>query len=264
VRRGLDEIAEQTQTRVVSAADMSPAPAADNLPGNGAAAQAATPAVPSNAGLSHSRPPPKGKLGGGSWCHCGAEYIYPKQIASGGFVVKGIAHGAIACVGASCRLPQDELDAILGTPPAPAAEACGERLPDPRVDREALVAFAGSVREPTGPLAGAAPAPPPAAGEPGWYRKRPVVVEAMRWDGTRESHHAIRTWRKSSDSRGNILWSLHGNTAFLSMETMEGTMRADVGDWIIRGVKGEFYPCKPDVFAATYELLSAGDPGGAR
>jgi hypothetical protein len=42
---------------------------------------------------------------------------------------------------------------------APAAEACGERLPDPRVDREALVAFAGSVREPTGPLAGAAPAP---------------------------------------------------------------------------------------------------------
>jgi hypothetical protein len=46
--------------------------------------------------------------------------------------------------------------------PPPAAGACGERLPDPRVDREALVAFARSVREPTGPLAGAAPAPPAA------------------------------------------------------------------------------------------------------
>jgi hypothetical protein len=41
--------------------------------------------------------------------------------------------------------------------------------------------------------------------------------------------------------------------AFMLIETLEGVMRAEVGDWIIRGVKGEFYPCKPDIFAATYE-----------
>lgn len=39
----------------------------------------------------------------------------------------------------------------------------------------------------------------------------------------------------------------------LDIKTLEGTMRADVGDWIIQGVKGELYPCKPDIFAATYE-----------
>jgi hypothetical protein len=37
------------------------------------------------------------------------------------------------------------------------------------------------------------------------------------------------------------------------LDTLEGTMRADVGDWVIKGVKGEFYPCKPDIFEATYE-----------
>ncbi len=43
----------------------------------------------------------------------------------------------------------------------------------------------------------------------------------------------------------------------LDIHTREGTMRADVGDWIIRGVKGEFYPCKPDIFGATYEPAEA-------
>ncbi|MBK6858030.1 MAG: hypothetical protein IPG97_16160 [Microthrixaceae bacterium] len=41
--------------------------------------------------------------------------------------------------------------------------------------------------------------------------------------------------------------------------TLEGTMRADVGDWIIRGVQGEFYPCKPDIFEVTYEVVEDGD-----
>jgi hypothetical protein len=42
---------------------------------------------------------------------------------------------------------------------------------------------------------------------------------------------------------------------FLEIHTLEGDMRADVGDWIVRGVKGEFYPCKPDIFEATYDLV---------
>lgn len=45
----------------------------------------------------------------------------------------------------------------------------------------------------------------------------------------------------------------HAIGEFLLIETLEGTHRANPGDWIIRGVKGEFYPCKPDIFAATYE-----------
>ena len=55
------------------------------------------------------------------------------------------------------------------------------------------------------------------------YRKRPVVVEAYQTDQP------------------------------IAIETLEGTMRADIGDWIITGVKGEQYPCKPDIFKATYE-----------
>ena len=45
---------------------------------------------------------------------------------------------------------------------------------------------------------------------------------------------------------------------FVSIRTLEGTMRADEGDWIIKGVQGEFYPCKPDIFAATYEPVASG------
>ena len=44
---------------------------------------------------------------------------------------------------------------------------------------------------------------------------------------------------------------------WVAIPTLEGTMRAEIGDWIIRGVKGEFYPCKPDIFEATYEPADA-------
>jgi hypothetical protein len=86
---------------------------------------------------------------------------YFNALAASGAEEAG-GNGACKCsVGLPCTC-----GAAWTAGPAPAPEgACGERLPDPRVDREALVAFAGSVREPTGPLAGAAPAPPPAAGE---------------------------------------------------------------------------------------------------
>ena len=47
-------------------------------------------------------------------------------------------------------------------------------------------------------------------------------------------------------------------TDYLSIKTLEGTMRADQGDWIIRGVKGEIYPCKPEIFVATYDPVEEG------
>jgi hypothetical protein len=83
----------------------------------------------------------------------------------------------------------------------------------------------------------------------GFYRKRPVVIEAMQWDGTVERATEIIDWALSHD--GTIRF--HDETDTLAVDTAEGTMSAQPGDWIIKGVKDEFYPCKPDIFEATYE-----------
>lgn len=81
------------------------------------------------------------------------------------------------------------------------------------------------------------------------FRKKPVEVKAMLWDGSEESQRAIVNW-----SRGAVSgWFDHAY--FLAVETLEGTISAREGDWIIEGVKGEFYPCKPDIFEATYERV---------
>jgi hypothetical protein len=77
------------------------------------------------------------------------------------------------------------------------------------------------------------------------FRKKPVVIEAERYDGTYESLEKILSMGGAREIR-NCPDGLY-------VATLEGTMRASVGDWIIRGVKGELYPCKPDIFAATYE-----------
>lgn len=80
------------------------------------------------------------------------------------------------------------------------------------------------------------------------YRKKPVIVEAMQYPGMRELNDATKVlaWL---DEHGVI----HRHDAGLIIVTLEGNMQADPGDWIIKGVKGEFYPCKPDIFEATYE-----------
>ncbi len=83
------------------------------------------------------------------------------------------------------------------------------------------------------------------------YRKTPLVVEAVQWnpkpndvrftfpDGTAfRVKNVFPPWRKE-----------------LEIPTREGVMRASEGDWIIKGIKGEFYPCKPDIFDATYEKV---------
>ncbi|MGW7688830.1 hypothetical protein ACWGMA_08040 [Streptomyces asiaticus] len=96
------------------------------------------------------------------------------------------------------------------------------------------------------------------------YRKKPVEVEAIRWDGTDAEATRIIDWILGSGSTANYICSnpdrcseTHGDTPHvIAIRTLEGTMNADIGDWIIRGVKGEFYPCKPDIFAATYEAAT--------
>jgi hypothetical protein len=79
------------------------------------------------------------------------------------------------------------------------------------------------------------------------YRKKPVVIEAMKWDGTSDSFREITDW-------ADDVWGKEG--ASLIIPTLEGDHQAMPGDWIIKGVKGEFYPCKPDIFEATYEEVS--------
>ena len=85
------------------------------------------------------------------------------------------------------------------------------------------------------------------------YRKKPVEIEAMRWVvGMSDSYiQSVFDWLEN----GNCNYEPAGNGG-LSIITLEGTMRADDGDWIIKGVQGEFYPCKPDIFEATYDEVS--------
>ena len=77
------------------------------------------------------------------------------------------------------------------------------------------------------------------------YRKKPIVIEAMQFMGDVGSLAAIEAW-----SRGSVRYS---NDDGVVCETLEGPLHVSDDDWVIRGVKGEFYPCKPDVFEATYE-----------
>jgi hypothetical protein len=79
------------------------------------------------------------------------------------------------------------------------------------------------------------------------FRKKPVVIEAVQWTGLNQLEI------DSFVSCGKYGYGSDGNTGEYLIETLEGVMRASAGDWIIRGVKGEFYPCKPDIFTATYE-----------
>jgi hypothetical protein len=83
------------------------------------------------------------------------------------------------------------------------------------------------------------------------FRKKPVVIEA--WQVTPDDGQTRQLppiWLVNALVSGGATALTGGGVA---IQTLEGTMRADVGDWIIRGVKGELYPCKPDIFEATYE-----------
>jgi len=87
------------------------------------------------------------------------------------------------------------------------------------------------------------------------FRKKPVVIEAVQYTG--ENVAACKKFcpkigTKSIDEDGAEYDLLN-----LRIPTLEGVMRCDVGDWIIKGVKGEFYPCKPDIFEATYEPVKS-------
>lgn len=80
------------------------------------------------------------------------------------------------------------------------------------------------------------------------FRKRPIVIEAVQWDGDQRTFDVISRWCPVRDAPDN------GHD--LIIPTLEGDHRALLDDWIIRGIQGECYPCKPDIFAATYEAVT--------
>lgn len=79
------------------------------------------------------------------------------------------------------------------------------------------------------------------------FRKKPVVIDAVLWDGNSETIFPLAPFENASAAPEN---TAEGK---LLITTLEGVMTADLGDWVIKGVKGEIYPCKPDIFEATYE-----------
>lgn len=83
------------------------------------------------------------------------------------------------------------------------------------------------------------------------FRKKPVVIEAVQFMGTPGS--AVEVFDTFNIPGGKFVPRAGIRFGHMEIPTLEGMMMASEGDWIIRGVKGEFYPCKPDIFAATYE-----------
>jgi hypothetical protein len=84
------------------------------------------------------------------------------------------------------------------------------------------------------------------------FRKKPVVVEAMRLPPIDEDASEELIAFLDSAPKDTIYSDYDGG---VSIATLEGTMRGDPGDWIIKGVNGEFYPCKNDVFMKSYEIV---------
>lgn len=83
------------------------------------------------------------------------------------------------------------------------------------------------------------------------FRKKPVVVEAAQWLGYL---NRLPAWANAARTS----YSAHKDdvtTAIVYFKTLEGEMRCDYGDWVILGIKGEVYPCKPDIFEASYEKV---------
>lgn len=83
------------------------------------------------------------------------------------------------------------------------------------------------------------------------YRKRPVVIDAVQFDPTGIHRVELPDGVIGVYSPGADNWAYEGCEFYV--ETLEGRMRVCPGDWIIKGVKGEYYPCQPDIFAMTYE-----------
>ena len=98
------------------------------------------------------------------------------------------------------------------------------------------------------------------------YRKKPIVIEAFQMTEQRRNSNAEwpewlhRAWERGASAgiKGALMIDIDDpNGLRLALGTLEGVYRIQWDDWIIQGIKGELYPCKPDIFEATYEALEA-------
>lgn len=88
------------------------------------------------------------------------------------------------------------------------------------------------------------------------YRKKPVVINAFKWTGDMFQNEDPE-WITEAIQEGKVYFSNIGEeNVVMKIETLEGTHTANCGDYIIQGVKGELYPCKPDIFEMTYEEVT--------
>lgn len=85
-----------------------------------------------------------------------------------------------------------------------------------------------------------------------YFRKKPVVIEAIKYQAE-IGNNRIMNWLAQQGASIMGWLFLNGE---ITIPTLEGNMKASDGDWIIRGVNGEFYPCKPDIFEKTYEPVA--------
>jgi hypothetical protein len=90
------------------------------------------------------------------------------------------------------------------------------------------------------------------------YRKKPVVIDAIQWTGDNLREVIDFTGKHPRWSEWFASWEdyeerVRKDGGIFKIITLEGTIKASPGDWIIRGVNGEHYPCKPDIFSKTYE-----------
>jgi hypothetical protein len=87
------------------------------------------------------------------------------------------------------------------------------------------------------------------------FRKKPVVIDAMQWDGSRASISECCEWVNEGQEEPVLSYLFYGDDDVfdVQIDTLEGPHGVSPGDWIIRGVKGEFYACKPEIFDMTYE-----------
>jgi hypothetical protein len=83
------------------------------------------------------------------------------------------------------------------------------------------------------------------------YRKKPVIIEAVQYDG---NYRCLDVFSINEVSKFIVSYDSKGMQC-IKIPTLEGEMTASIGDYIIRGIQGEYYPCKPDIFRKTYELV---------
>ena len=87
------------------------------------------------------------------------------------------------------------------------------------------------------------------------FIKKPIVIDAVLWDGTLSGAKAIQSDIPTLETRGMSSHPPSDTVTYWRIGTLEGGHEVSPGDWIITGIKGEHYPCKPEIFALTYDAV---------